>query len=154
MNNRVAPLPKDLWSLILVKYLDIHSLHHMHCTSKSMRQYYSENQIWRKRVPIDRLEYWDQCGLTDPYRLLLAISAIGKTELILPWDNDIKAEVSINHKGDIIGNVFIFDKKRKKGEYIKSTNIVATTYQLLEMKCTRIIFSCLIHHMPLLIPIH
>jgi hypothetical protein len=89
------PLPKDIWSLILVKYLDIHSLYDMYCTSQSMREYYKENQIWRKRVPMDRLEYWDQCGLTDPYRLLLAISAIGKDLLQLPFDNEMRAHIEI-----------------------------------------------------------
>jgi hypothetical protein len=144
---RVAPLPKDVWSLILVKYLDIHSLHHMYDISQSMRQYYRENQIWRKRVPIDILGYWDQCGLTDPYRLLLAISAIGKIELILPWKNDTRAEMLVDEENDAFGipkctdSVFMFDKERRIGAYIKpTTNVVATTYHLLGMRCTRIVY--------------
>jgi hypothetical protein len=131
----------------------------MHCTSQSMRKYYKKNQIWRRRVPIDRLEYWDQCRLTDPYRLLLAISAIGKDIFVLPWMNFKRAEISIDDKGDIIGNVFIFDTKWRKGKYIKSTDIIATTYRVLKMKCTTIIFirvklSHIVLTVPQFIPIN
>jgi hypothetical protein len=147
---RVTPLPKDLWSLILVKYLDIHSLHHMYDTSQSMRQYYKKNQIWRKRVPIDRLDYWDQCELTDPYRLLLAISVIGKIELIIPWRNDIRAEMILDEEVDSFGihkvtdDVTIFKNLNNQKRFVKSSsNVVSITYRLLDMRCTKIeYYSC------------
>jgi hypothetical protein len=95
-----------------------------------------ENEIWRRRVPKDRLEYWDQCGLIDPYRLLLAIFAIGKDELQLPWDNGLVADIEV--KDGLVTRV--------KGKHLNivdhiSSDFISTVYHLLWIKCTRIHFN-------------
>lgn len=140
------PLPKDLWIQILIKYLDSHALHHLYDTSWSMREFFRQNQIWRKCVL--QTDYWDHCGLTDdPYRLLLAFSAIGKEVLNMPWSNDTRAEMLVDTEVNEFGipNIYndtvnLFDKKGKRSKRIKPTNIVETTYHLLGMGYTRIVY--------------
>ena len=108
-----------------------------------------ENQIWRKRVPIDRLEYWDQCGLTDPYRLLLAISAIGKDIFQVPWNKGLITKIEVMgelriHSISKFGNISK-DKLKSIGWtlsenriIIKHNDFVFVVYHLLWLGCSRI----------------
>ena len=98
---------------------------------------------------MDRLAYWDQCGLTDPYRLLLAISAIGKNLLQVPWNKGLITKIEVIYELHIssiskFGNISN-DKLRSIGWtlfenriIIKHNDFVYVVYHLLWLGCSRI----------------
>jgi hypothetical protein len=89
------------------------------------------------------LEYWDQCGLIDPYRLLLAIFAIGKDELQLPWSkNDIRAVIVVDDEIDNYGINKVIRVHMSDNKVIMTyKNLVTAMYCLLRSKYTWIEYS-------------